>query len=161
MKLRYFFAACVFVMLLSLTACSEKTKALQLTEFQSEVTIKNSENEIRGSFCFSSASDMTFTVSYPEEMEKMTLYSDGTELKLTSGKVSVPFEKLSFGENMFSPLFDAVSLLSVSSPMISEEGTDNLVLQGESGEYSFVVSSDEMRIASIEKNGITYSFRYQ
>lgn len=160
MRLRCLLVFCVFLMLFSLSACSEKTKELKLTEFESEVTITNAENKISGTFNFSSPSKMNFTVDFPEEMRGITLSFDGETLTVTSDDLTLPLENISFGEDMFSPLFDAVSMLCFSQLQIKETGMNTLSIPNETGEHIIEFSSDEMKIISVQSMENTYGFQY-
>lgn len=161
MKLRYFFAVGIFLLLLSLTACTEKTKDLTFTEFQSEVTIENAESQIKGTFNYISPDEMNFTVSSPEEMKGTTLNFIKKDISITTGSLSMPLAQVSTGKDLFLPLFEAVSHLASSQTEIKEQGENVITFSRSRGEYQLNFSSDEMKILSFQNNGATYNFQYQ
>lgn len=160
MKLRYFFAVGIFLLLLSLTACAEKTKDLTLTEFQSEVTIENAESQIKGTFNYISPDEMNFTVSSPEEMKGTVLNFSKKDISITTGSLSLPLTQVSLGKDLFLPLFEAVSHLDSSQTEIKEQGENTIAFTLGRGEYQLNFSSDEMKIISFQNNGTTYNFQY-
>ncbi len=161
MKFRYFFAVGIFLLLLSLTACTEKSKELFLENFQSEVTIEKSGSQIKGTFRYISPDEMNFTVSSPEEMKGTMLNVVDEEFCITVGDLSMPLSQVSTGKDVFLPLFEAVSHLASSQTEIKDRGENTLTFTASRGEYELIFSSDEMKILSFKNNGTTYNFQYQ
>lgn len=160
MKLRFCFVVGVFLMLLTFSACGEKTKELILTEFQSEVTVTDikTENKITGIFKFKDPSDMSFTAHIPDEIEGLVLSFDGSAVTASVGEVSLPMEKVSPSGDMFSPLFESMALLSASQSVINEKGMNTLNLMGEKGEYKAEFSSDGMKVVSVKNEEVFCEF---
>lgn len=93
-------------------------------------------------------------------MKGTVLNGSMSDISITVGKLSLPLTEVGTEKDLFSPLFEAVSLLAVSQTEINTEGENLIAFTGNKGEYELNFSSDEMKIMSFENNGTVYSFKY-
>ncbi len=148
------------MVLMSLTGCAEKSKELNVNQFQSRVVVKSPELEMTGIFDFENKQSMSFRVVSPKEINGVTVKLSGGLLKAESDDVSVSVGNMNESEDIYSPLFEAVSLLCTSQVRIPESGRGKLSFEGSRGSVSAEISYDDGKILSIDNDGINYCFLY-
>ncbi len=155
---------CIFgilILLLSLTACTGKTKELNLNEFKSRIVVEGAAIEMSGILHFKNRQDMSFTVETPEEISGFTVKLSSGMLRTELDEMSVPIGNLKKSNDIYSPLFEALSLLYSSQVKIPEKGNGTLSFEGSKGNIVTELSYDDEKILNIENEGINYRFIYQ
>ena len=103
---------------------------------------------------------MKFVVDTPEEIKGMSVSLSSGVISAAFGDVSVSEDILLLCDDIYSPLFEAVSLLWHYNEGIPYDGEGKVFLQGTDGKISAELSYEEPRITYIENNGFSYSFSY-
>lgn len=153
---RFFELVICLIIVFTMSGCTKNTVDIKIQSFCSTVEIISDELNIKGSLEYAQPYEMSFTVTEPVEIQGIKLDCSNGEIIVTCNDLAVDIDSISCGNDVFSPMFHALNIISTTGVQAADTGinTVNLPSYG----INFIFSSDEMKIISIETADVVYNF---